>query len=123
MPNGATSRRRSRGAAPRLAKNAFDIAGFQGHESPSPPTLMQHTVHQQLTDAKVLAQPTPDGYRALVPPSAVLMPWTMGASAAGKKRKREDEDEDDDSDAASSDFEHKAVAADEYEDDDDGGSS
>ena len=81
---------------------------------------MQHTVHQ-LTDAKVLAQPTPDGYQALVPPSAVLMPWATGASAAGKKRKREDEN--DDSDAASSDFKHKAVTADEYEDDDDGDSS
>ena len=102
--------------------NVFNIAGFQGHESPSPPTPMQHTVHQ-LTVAKVLAQPTPDGYQALVSPSAALMPWATGASAAGKKRKREDEDEDDDSDAASSEFEHKAVAAEEYEDDDDGGSS
>ena len=104
------------------SKNVFDIAGPQGQESPSPPTPMQHTVHQ-LTDAKVLAQPTPDGYQAPVLPGNLLLPWATGASAAGKKRKREDEDEDDDSDAASSEFEHKAVAAEKYEDDDDSGSS
>ena len=101
------------------SKNVFNVAGCQGHEPPSPPTPMQHTVHQ-LADAKVLAQPTPDGYQPLLPPSAALMPWATGASAAGKKRKLEDEDEDDDSDAASVEFEHEAVAADEVDDDDDG---
>ena len=44
------------------SKNAFDITEFQGYEPSSPPTPMQHTVHQ-LTDAKVLAQPTPGGYQ------------------------------------------------------------
>ena len=76
------------------SKNAFDIAGFQGrHESPSSP--MQQTMHQ-LTDAKILAQPTPDGYQALVLPTAVLLQWATGASAAGK-RKRDDSGDDDSS--------------------------
>ena len=65
----------------------------------------------QLIDAKVLAQPTPDGYEALVPFSAVLMPWATGAT----KRKRVDGPG---SDAASS---AKAVAADEDDDDEDDG--
>ena len=100
--------------------NVFNIAGFQGPESPSPPTPMQHTVHQ-LTNAKVLAQPTPDGYQAPVLPGALLLPWATGASAAGKKRKRVDgPDGDEDDDAASAEFEHEAVAADEVDDDDDG---
>ena len=76
------------------SKNVFNVAGFQGHESPPPPTPMQNTVHQ-LTDAKVLAQPTPDGYQPLVLPGTLLLPWAMGASAAGKKRKRGDDDESD----------------------------
>ena len=67
------------------SKNVFNVAGFQGHESPPPPTPMQNTVHQ-LTDAKVLAQPTPDGYQPPVLPGTLLLPWAMGASAAGKKR-------------------------------------
>ena len=58
-------------------------------------------VHQ-LADAKINAQPTPDGYEAPVDPSNFLLPWATGASAAaGKKRKRAYGD--DDSDAASSD--------------------
>ena len=67
--------------------NVFNIAGFQGAESSPPPTPMQHTVHQ-LTEAKVLAQPTPGGYQAPVLPGTFLLPWPTGASAAGKKRKR-----------------------------------
>jgi len=75
---------------------------------------MQHTVHQ-LTDARVLAQPTPDGYQPPVLPETLLLPWATGVSAAGKKRKRGDGD---DSDAASSD---KDKAEDDGgEDDDDG---
>ena len=49
----------------------------------------------QLTEAKVNAQLTPDGYE---PPAAsdILVPW---ATAAGKKRKRaRDTDDGDDSD-------------------------
>jgi hypothetical protein len=48
---------------------------------------MQHTVHQR-TDAKVLAQPTLDGYQPPVLPGNLLLPWA--ASAAGEKRKRVD---------------------------------
>ena len=78
---------------------------------------MQHTVYQ-LTDAKVLAQPTPDGYPPPVLPGNLLLPWATGASAAGKKRKRVDgPGSEEDDDAAS------AVAADEEDDDDDGDSS
>ena len=97
------------------SKNVFDIAMFQGQESPSPPTPMQHTVHQ-LTDAKVLAQPTPGGYQALVLPAAVLLPWSTGASTPGKKRKCVDGD---DSDAASSDKDE----AEDDNDEDEGGDS
>ena len=81
------------------SKNVLNVAAFQGAESSPPPTPMQHTVHQ-LTNAKVLAQPTPDGYQPPGLPGNLLLPWATGASAAGKKRKRVDGD---DSDAASSD--------------------
>ena len=64
----------------------------------------------QLTDTKVLAQPTPEGHQAPVYAPFLLL-WATGASAAGKKRKRDDsdddassnkdEDEDDDDDADS----------------------
>ena len=67
--------------------NAFDIGAFQGASSTAPPTPVQNAVFQ-LTEAKVNAQPTPDGYE---PPaeSNVLIPWaTAAATAAGKKRKR-----------------------------------
>ena len=67
----------------------------------------------QLTDAKVIVQPTPDGYEPPVDHANFLIPW---ATAAGKKRKRMRDDGDDDSDAAPSD------AHDEVKDDDDGGS-
>ena len=94
------------------SKGAFNITAFQVAESAAPPAPIQHTVHQ-LTDAKVNAQPTPDGYESPVGPANFLMTWATGASAAaGKKRKRTYGD--DDSDAASS-------AKD--EDDDDGGYS
>ena len=96
------------------SKNIIGITEFQGHESSSPPTPMQHTLHQ-LTDAKLLSQPMPDGYQALVPPAAVLLPWATGVSAPGKKRKHVDGD---DSDAASSD-----KGEDEDDDDDDDGES
>ena len=67
---------------------------------------MQHAVYQ-LTDAKALAQPTPEGYQAPVFfPRPLLLPWATGASAAGKKRKRDggfddassNQDQDDDGD-------------------------
>ena len=67
--------------------NVFDIRAFQGASATAPPTPVQHAVFQ-LTEAKVNAQPTPDGYE---PPaeSNVLIPWaTAAATAAGKKRKR-----------------------------------
>ena len=80
-----------------------------------PPTPTQHAVFQ-LTEAKVNAQPTPDGYE---PPaeSNLLIPWaTAAGTAAGKKRKRtrdiygdddsdrddEEEEENDDDDEGSS---------------------
>ena len=67
--------------------NVFDIGAFQGASATAPPTPVQHAVFQ-LTEAKVNAQPTPDGYE---PPAAsnILIPWaTAAATAAGKKRKR-----------------------------------
>ena len=76
------------------ARAAFNIGAFQGDVATAPPTPIQQTVFQ-LTEAKVNAQQTPDGYE---PPagSNLLIPW---ATAAGKKRKRMG-DGDDDSDAA-----------------------
>ena len=90
--------------------NVFNINAFQGAEATAPPTPIQHTVYQ-LTDGKVDAQPTPDGYKAPVHHAKLLIPW---ATAAGKKRKRtpDDDGDDDDSDAASS------VAPDENDEDD-----
>ena len=41
--------------------NVFDIDAFQGARATAPPTPIQHAVFQ-LTEAKVNAQPTPDGY-------------------------------------------------------------
>ena len=61
--------------------NVFNITAFQGPEAPVPPTPIQHTVFQ-LTDAKVICQPTPDGYTAPVDPSNFLLPWATGARAA-----------------------------------------
>ena len=84
--------------------NVFNINAFQGAEATAPPTPIQHTVYQ-LTDGKVNAQPTPDGYEAPVDHASFLIPW---ATAADRKRKR-NRDGDDDGDAASS------VAHDEYE--------
>ena len=78
--------------------NVFNINAFQGAEATAPPTPIQHTVYQ-LTDAKVNAQPTPDGYEAPVDHANFLIPW---ATAADKKRKR-DQFGDDDSDVYSSD--------------------
>ena len=95
------------------SKVAFNITAFQVAESAAPPTPIQHTVHQ-LTDAKVIVQPTPDGYEAPFNHADSLVPWAT--AARGKKRKRMRDDGDDDSDAASS------VAHDEVEDDDDDGS-
>ena len=83
--------------------NVFDIGAFQGASATAPPTPVQHAVFQ-LTEAKVNAQPTPDGYE---PPaeSNVLIPW---ATAAGKKRKRaRDMDGDDDGDMGFDDEEQE----------------
>jgi len=94
--------------------NVFDVNAFQGKETTAPPTPIQHTVYQ-LTDGKVDAQPTPDGYKAPVHHAKLLIPSGMPrwATAAGKNRKRmRDDDGDDDSDAASS------VAHDENDEDD-----
>ena len=78
---------------------------------------MQDAVYQP-TDAKALAQPTPEGYQPPVAPAPLLLPWATGASAAGKKRKR-DGGFGDDSDASS----NKDEDEDEDEDEDDGGSA
>ena len=98
--------------------NVFNINAFQGAEATAtaPPTPIQHTVFQ-LTDAKVHAQPTPDGYEAPVDHSNFLIPGGFASSAAaGKKRKRDryDAPDDDDDDAVSS-------APDEDDEDDDDG--
>ena len=97
--------------------NVFDIGAFQGASATAPPTPVQHAVFQ-LTEAKVNAQPTPDGYEPPADQSDLLIPWATAAGmAAGKKRKRtRDMDGDDDSDAASADDD------DEEENDDDGSS-
>ena len=100
---------RTKRPASKHSKSAFDITEFLGQESASPPTPMQHVVYQ-LTDAKVHAQPTPEGYQALVLPTPIVLQWATGASAVGK-RKRDDDDDDD-----------SAYAEDEDEDEDDGNS-
>ena len=67
--------------------NVFNIDAFQGASAAAPPTPVQHAVYQ-LTEAKVNAQPTPDGYEAPADSNAII-PWaTAAATAAGKKRKR-----------------------------------
>ena len=70
----------------RHSSNVFNIDAFQGASAAAPPTPVQHAVYQ-LTEAKVNAQPTPDGYE---PPaeSNVIIPWATATTAAGKKRKR-----------------------------------
>ena len=93
--------------------HGFNINASQVADTAAPPTPIQHTVHQ-LTDAKVIVQPTPGGYEPPVDPSDFLLPWAT--AARGKKRKRMRDDGDDDSDAASADDD------DEEEDDDDDGS-
>ena len=55
----------------------FNINPFQGPEEPVPPTPIQLTVFQ-LTDAKVICQPTLGGYEAPVDPSNFLLPWATG---------------------------------------------
>ena len=97
------------------SKGAFNITAFQVAESAAPPAPIQHTV-LQLTDVKVIVQPTPDGYAAPVDPSNFLLPWATGGR--GKTRKRTRYDGDDDSDAASADDDDEE----EEEDDDDDGS-
>ena len=54
--------------------NVFDIDAFQGASATAPPTPIQHAVFQ-LTEAKVNAQPTPDGYE---PPAAIEPPHPVG---------------------------------------------
>ena len=58
------------------SKNVFDITEILDldQELPSPPTPMQHVVYQ-LTDAKVHAQLTSEGYQAPVLPAPLLLPW------------------------------------------------
>ena len=99
------------------SKGVFNTTAFQVQvaESGAPPTPIQHTVFQ-LTDAKVIVQPTPDGYAAPVDLSNFLLPWATGAR--GKKRKRMRYDGDEDSDAASADDDEEE----EEENDDDDGS-
>ena len=72
--------------------NVFNIDAFQGAVAKAPPTPIQHAVFQ-LTDVKVICQPTPDGYEAPVDPSNFLLPWATGGR--GKKRKRTRYDGDD----------------------------
>ena len=97
--------------------NVFNIDAFQGAVAKAPPTPIQHAVFQ-LTDVKVICQPTPDGYEAPVDHSNFLIPW---AAAAGKKRKRvRDIYGDDDSDGAPADDDDEEE---EENDDDDEDSS
>ena len=58
------------------SKNVFDITAiteFLHQELPSPPTPMQHVVHQ-LTDAKVNTEPTPEDYHPPDPTPSLLLP-------------------------------------------------
>ena len=95
------------------SRGVFNITAFQGGESAAPPTPIQHTV-LQLTDAKVNAQPTPDGYEASADHSNFLIPCAAVSSAAAGKTCERDRYGDDDDDAASS-------APDEDDEDDDNG--
>ena len=90
------------------SKDVFNITAFQVAESAAPPAPIQHTV-LQLTDVKVIVQPTPDGYEPPVDHANSLIPW---ATAARDQKRKRDRFGDDDDDAASSD-------KDEDEDDDD----
>ena len=87
------------------SKNVFDITEFLGQESASPPTPMQHVVYQ-LTDAKVHAQPTPEGYQPPVPPAPLLLQWATGGAG---KRKRDDSGDDDSSDNAEDEDEDDGI--------------
>ena len=68
----------------------FNITAFQGAEATAPPTPIQHTVFQ-LTDAKVIVQPTPDGYEVPVGHAQMLLKWT---TATGKRKRGGDSDSD-----------------------------
>ena len=90
--------------------NVFNITAFERQEAAAPPTPIQHTVYQ-LSDGKVNAQPTPDGYESPVDHAKFLLPW----ATAGKKRKRNRSFDDDDDFASADEVEDE----DEDEDDDD----
>ena len=76
-----------KGRGPRSV-NVFNIDAFQGASAAAPPTPVQHAVYQ-LTEAKVNAQPVPDGYEPPADANAIL-PWaSAAATAASKKRKRD----------------------------------
>ena len=92
---------RTKHPASKHSKSAFDITEFVGQEPTSPLTPMQHVVYQ-LTDAKVYAQPTPEGYQPPALPGPLLLP-------AVHKRKRDPDDD-----------EHSTYAEDEDENGDDG---
>ena len=101
--------------------NAFNITAFEGPEAPAPPTPIQHTVHQ-LTDAKVNAQPTPDGYETPVDPANFLLPWAAGARGTKRKRTREGAP-DSDSDSMDEEEGEDDDEEDEVEEEDDDGAS
>ena len=82
---------------------------------------MQHTVHQ-LTDAKVLAQPTPDGYAAPVDLANFPLPWAAGGRGTKRKRTREGAP-DSDSDSMEEEEGEDDDEEDEVEEEDDDGAS
>ena len=68
--------------------HGFNITAFEGPEAPVLPTPIQNAVFQ-LTDVKVICQPTPDGYEAPVDPSNFLLPWATGTRDKKRKRARD----------------------------------
>ena len=91
--------------------NVFNITAFERQEVAAPPTPIQHTVYQ-LSDSKVNALPTPEGYEPPVDHAKFLLKW-----ATGKKRKR-NRSSDDDDDSASDGEEEEDEDEDEDDDDD-----
>ena len=66
--------------------DVFNITAFQVAESAAPPTPIQSTVFQ-LTDAKVIVQPTPDGHAAPVGPSNFLLEPILTIFSLSKRSK------------------------------------
>ena len=76
--------------------SVFNIDAFESASAAAPPTPVQHAVYQ-LTEAKVNAQPVPDGYEAPADANAII-PWASAAATAASKKRKRDGDMDFDPD-------------------------